>query len=169
MERKMKKRTLILMFFLVVMLGSTLLAQNYDEDQLTMQLYKLPDNAILETALTVKDTMSYLNDKPFSGTAYALYPNKHIKLAAQYKNGMMHGIMYVWYPDGKPQLLSYYKYGHLNGRFKGWYQFGGVIYDLVMNQGHYAGDALIDTDSTRSQADSAEGDSGTDGKDQSND
>jgi len=165
----MKKSTLILILFLAVTLGSGLFAQGYDEDQLTMQQYKLPDNAVLETTLTVKDTVSFLNDKPYNGTAYALYPNKNIKLSAQYKNGMMHGIMYVWYPDGKPQLMSYYRYGHLNGRFKGWYQFGGVIYDLVMNQGHYAGDIQVDSDETRSQTDTAEGSSGGDGKDQSND
>ncbi len=165
----MKKNTTFLLLFLMSALMGVLFAQSYDEDQITMQQYELPKNAVLESSLVVKDTISYFNDKPFSGTAYDLYTNKQLKLSSQYKNGMKHGIMYVWYPDGKAQLLSYYKYGHLNGRFKGWYQFGGVIYDLVMNQGHYAGDQLIDTDATRSQTDSAEGDSGADGKDQSND
>jgi antitoxin component YwqK of YwqJK toxin-antitoxin module len=167
-EAMMKKNIIIFMLFLILTCLGNLFAQGYDEDQQTMQQYILPQGAILESTLTVKDTISYLGDKPFSGTAYSLYPGNKMQLSAQYKNGMKHGILYVWYPDGKPQLLSYYKYGHLNGRFKGWYPFGGIIYDLVMSYGHYTGDAQIDADATRSQTDSADSDSGGDGKDQSN-
>jgi len=168
MDRKMKKKSTFLLLFLMIISLGMLYAQSYDEDQITMQQYKLPDNAILESSLVVKDTIAFYNDKPFSGTAYESYTNNRLKLSAQYKNGYKHGIMYVWYPDGKPQLLSYYKYGHLNGRFKGWYQFGGVIYDLVMNQGRYSGDQQIDSDETRSQTDSSDNDGSADGKDQSN-
>lgn len=162
------KNILILLLFLILTCLGSLYAQGYDEDQLTMQQYTLPQGAVLESSLTVNDSISYLSDKPFTGTAYSLFPDNKLQLVEQFKNGMKHGIMYVWYPDGKPQLMSFYRYGHLNGRFKGWYQFGGIIYDLVMRDGHYTGDELYDSETTRSQTDAGEGDSGGDGKDQSN-
>ena len=156
------------MLLLIATLGSTLFAAEYDEDQLTMQQFQLPDNAVSDTLLVVRDSMSYYNNKPFTGVAFAFYSNKRLKLAAEYKNGMKHGLMYVWYPDGKSQMLTYYRYGHINGRFKGWYQFGGVVYNLVLRDGHYTGDEMIDADATRNQADTADSGSGADGKDQSN-
>jgi antitoxin component YwqK of YwqJK toxin-antitoxin module len=168
MESKMKKNTMLLIIFLIATFGSALFAIEYDEDQQTMQQYKLPDDAVLESNLAVRDTMSYYNDKPFTGTAYALYPDTKMKLVAEYKNGMKHGLMYVWYPDGRPQMMTYYRTGHLNGRFKGWYQFGGVVYDLILRDGHYTGDELMDTDATRNQNDTPEGGTPQEGKDQSN-
>jgi antitoxin component YwqK of YwqJK toxin-antitoxin module len=164
--KKMKPIILLLIGWVAI---SALSAQTMDEDVLLLRDYILPDNAIPESTLISKDSLSYYRDLPFTGVAFEKYENHHLKQVTEYKNGMKHGFQYVWYPDAKPLLLSNYKRGHLNGRFKGWYQFGGVIYDMFLKDSSFGGDQRYDDDAGRTDESTEDTDNGQDGRDQAND
>ncbi len=163
------KTAIILM--LLVLAGSTVLltAQSLDEDQLMMRQYKLPEQAVAESLVVVRDSLLTLDGTPYTGTVFVRYSNGQLQTATQYVNGRKHGSALVWYPDGKPQLISNYREGRLNGRFKGWYQFGAVIYDLVLKDSAYAGDQMYETDTTRETGSGDEDEPGGDSRTQEND
>jgi len=159
----MNKQTVIIILTAIIISIGVLYAQYVDEDKLMLQQYKLPDKAVPDSVLTKIDSVLFLKNKPFTGTAYLNYDNGRLQHATQYVDGLKHGTMYIWYPDGKAQLLSNYRKGYLNGRFKGWYQFGAVIYDLVMKEGKYTGDQMYDVDTTRAETTSQDSEPSGDG------
>ncbi len=165
----MKKQIALLMLMLLAGGLAFLQAQPIDEDQQMMRQYKLPEQAVPEADLIVRDSLATYEGLVYTGTVYTRYANGQLQTAVQYVNGLKHGQMLVWYPDGKAQLISNYRKGHLNGRFKGWYQFGGVIYDLVMKDNAYAGDQMYDDDSTRETTSGSDDEPTADGIDKSND
>lgn len=164
------KTALTLILLLVLTSSAVLLAAvNLDEDQLMMRQYKLPEQAVAESLLVVRDSLLLHDGMPYTGTAFSRYSNGQLQTATQYVNGIRQGSALVWYPDGKPQLISNYKAGRLNGRFKGWYQFGAVIYDLVLKDSAYAGDQMYDTDTVRETGTSDADEPGGDSRTQEND
>lgn len=165
----MKTSALVLLICIIYSSIGMLQAQSLDDDQLIMKQYKLPEKALPDSIMTEIDSVMYLENKPFTGTAYSYYANGQLQHAAQYNNGLKHGVMYVWYPDGKPQLMASYRNNKLNGRFKGWYQFGAVIYDLVLKDSAYKGDQLYDADATRAETTAEDSEKTGDVSDQTND
>lgn len=136
---------------LLFLSAENLAAQRTDEEQLILKNYRLPSRAIEKSNLSVRDRVSFLEAKPFSGIAYERYANGQLRQVQQYQKGVRHGLMFIWYPDGTPQLMANYRHGILSGRFKGWYLHSEVIYDLVLNGGKFASDYLYDTDASRRQ------------------
>ncbi len=149
--------------------GGTAAAENLDDDQLLMRDYRLPQNAVSEKELTLRDSLMWMGGGPFTGTAFLQYDEKQLQHATQYIKGVKHGSMLAWYPDGKPMLLANYRNGSLNGKFKGWYQFGGVIYDLVMRDSTLAGDQIYDADTGRETTGGDDSEPSGDGIEQGND
>jgi len=141
---------LIFIFILQVM---TLSAQTQSEDYLGVKNWKVPVNAVEAKTLTLKDNVYLLGTSAFSGWAVEHYPNGALLRATEYKDGLQHGLMLLWYPDGSPQMSATYQRGALHGRFLGWYMNGGIIYDMVINKGTYAGDSLAESDDGRTLSD----------------
>ncbi len=129
--------------------ASHLPAQVGGDEAIFLRHYVLSAEAVAYSALTETDSIAYYEGKPFEGIAYERYSNGRLLRVQGYNRGLKHGYMYVWYPDGTPQLYTNYRRGHLNGRFVGWYPNGKVIYDIILNQGRFAGDYLYDDDESR--------------------
>lgn len=136
---------LVLVFSFAV---GSILAQNISEEYLSVKNWKVPGNAISYSELKLEDGLYLHKGKAFSGVAIERYSPTQPSRAITIHMGKQSGLMLLWYPDGSPQMSATYREGILHGRFLGWYQNGGVIYDMVINQGTYAGD---------NQARSAEG------------
>ncbi len=141
-------------------------AQNISEEYSIVQRWSLPPNAMLLSELSLDDNVYSYQDQPFSGWVYEHYSNGRLQRAMSLLHGRQNGLMLLWYPDGKPQMSANYAAGYLHGRFLGWYNTGGVIYDMVINKGAYAGDSLLDNDDSRTAADS--GDDEREGPDNDN-
>jgi antitoxin component YwqK of YwqJK toxin-antitoxin module len=116
---------------------------NRDEFNLLKQ-YELPSHAVELGQLRLEEGVHYQGSEPFSGIAYEAYPNRQLLRVVNLSAGLQHGPMYIWYPDGTPQMSANYRQGRLHGRFLGWYANGGIIYDMVINSGGYAGDFIED-------------------------
>jgi len=128
-------------------------AQNLGEEYISVQKWALPGSALLLSELRQNEDVYLYKDKPFNGWAYERFPNGNLQRAVSLYEGKQNGLMLMWYPDGKPQMSANYAAGYLHGRFLGWYNNGGVIYDMVINKGAYAGDSLLDNDDSRSASD----------------
>lgn len=144
----------LLLFIFSAALGILAGQSNRDEFNLLKQ-YNLPESAIEFGRLEQTGETYYLDTKPFSGLAFEHYPNTRLLRVLSLKDGLQHGPMYLWYPDGTPQMSANYRAGRLFGRFLGWYANGGIIYDMVINNGGYAGD-YIEDDGARSSEESAD-------------
>ena len=142
--------SLIFIFILQVM---TLSAQVANEDFLAVKNWKMPNNAVEAKTISLVDDVHMKGNIAFTGWAVEHYPNGSLLRATQYLDGLQHGLMLLWYPDGSPQMSANYLRGVLHGRFLGWYMNGGIIYDMVINKGTYAGDNLADGDDGRERSD----------------
>jgi antitoxin component YwqK of YwqJK toxin-antitoxin module len=127
-------------------------AQNKSEDYLAVKNWILPKDAVTFSSLKLEKEVYMYQDKPFTGLAYERFTPTQLSRAITYHNGKQNGLMLLWYPDGAPQMSANYRDGALNGRFQGWYHSGGVIYDMAINNGTYAGDNLADSDDSRSSS-----------------
>jgi antitoxin component YwqK of YwqJK toxin-antitoxin module len=145
-----KPVTLILLVLFFSLAYGSAFGQNKSEDYLAVKNWQLPQNALAFSELTLKNDVQMYKEKPFTGLAYERFSPVQLSRAVYYVNGRQNGLMLLWYPDGAPQMSANYRDGVLNGRFLGWYQNGGVIYDMVINKGTYAGDNLAEGDDSRS-------------------
>lgn len=143
----------LLLLVLLLTIGSGFLVAAQSEEYLAVQRYALPKDAVAFSSLTkVGESYTYQGEA-FSGIAFERFPNGKLQRAVSYLNGKQDGLMQLWYPDGAPQMCASYKNGVLHGRFLGWYQTGGVIYDMVINRGGYAGDSVMEDDDSRQMDD----------------
>lgn len=140
---------LVVMLFVFTLLISPLFAQTRGEDYTMVEQWQLPDSAVEMNVLESRNDILYLEDEPFEGWAYELYPEGSLLRASKYEKGLQHGISMLWYPDGTPQMSANYRGGALHGRFLGWYPGGNKIYDMYINRGTFAADNLIETDQDR--------------------
>lgn len=162
----------LLFIFAGVLHGPALFAQANSEEFILVKSYKLPESAVPFSYLKEVNNAADLAVKPmqyqgelFSGLSYELYKNKALSRVQTYKAGILDGPSYVWYPDGNPQMYVNYRHGALSGRFMGWYMHGGILYDMVINSGGYAGDYIEDERSADSGTeDEADGDAVTSDK-----
>lgn len=145
----LKHVTLVLLVLLFSLTLGSAFAQNKSEDYLAVKNWILPTNAVLFSNLKLEKEVYLHNDKPFTGIAFERFTPTQLSRAVTYQNGKQNGVMLLWYPDGSPQMSANYRDGNLNGRFLGWYQSGGAIYDMVINNGAYAGDNLAEGDESR--------------------
>jgi antitoxin component YwqK of YwqJK toxin-antitoxin module len=139
----------ILLVILFSLVFSYSLAENLSEEFLAVKNWVLPKDAVPMSDLKLENDLQMFKSKPFSGVAYEKYPKGQLLRVIHYLHGKQDGLMMLWYPDGTPQMSANYREGGLHGRFLGWYHNGGTIYDMVINHGTYAGDNLIDGDSSR--------------------
>jgi len=139
---------LVLVLIFSFAIGS-ILAQNISEEYLYAKNWKAPVNAVDYAELKLEDGVYLHKGKAFSGFAIERYSPTQLSRAIRMRSGKQSGLMLLWYPDGNPQMSATYREGALHGRFLGWYQSGGVIYDMVINQGTYAGDNLARSDDGR--------------------
>jgi antitoxin component YwqK of YwqJK toxin-antitoxin module len=127
-------------------------------EKLPIEIYQLPDNAVLFNTLTEKDGLIYQNDKLFTGVAYLEYENKHLKQITTYHKGLPDGPQFEWYKDGKNLLSANYKKGRLNGQYLAWYNNGAVIYNLVFKNGKLNYDSQFEDDDSREASEAEEAD-----------
>ncbi len=140
---------LLLLFFIFIPFAPQLYANVKSEEYQAVKNWKLPSDALPASELVQEGDLFTYKGHPFSGVAYSIYPDGALLRAVSYLNGLQDGLMLLWYPKGAPQMSATYKNGVLHGRFLGWYQSGGMIYDMMINRGTYAGDSLADGDDSR--------------------
>lgn len=151
-DKVIKKYIALLAFFVFSIVPLCLFASTFSEDYKALISWQLPDNAVEVSALKEIDSLWYLDGKLFSGWLYERYPDGQLLRAAKYHRGLAQGQSLMWYPDGAPQMSANYHAGALHGRFLGWYPNGGVIYDLYINRGTFAGDNLFEMEDPRGAA-----------------
>ncbi|MDD4310287.1 MAG: hypothetical protein PHO32_07900 [Candidatus Cloacimonetes bacterium] len=156
-----------LLVFLFSLVLSNAYSQKLSDDYLAAKNWVLPQGAVLFSEIITDNDIHLHQGKPFTGTAQERYPNGQLLRAVSYINGKQSGLMLLWYPDGTPQMSASYKDGYLHGRFLGWYQNGGIIYDMMINKGTYAGDILSESDESRVGTESIETESEGPDNDQS--
>lgn len=139
----------ILLICLFSMAIGLLAAQSNNDEYRMMQDFSLPKSAIPFSELSLEDELYLKDGQPFTGITYERFEEGKLSRVAGFLKGKQDGPMYLWYPDGSPQMSANYRQGRLNGRFFGWYRNGNVIYDLVINEGGFAGDYVSDEDSRR--------------------
>ena len=142
----------ILFIFVFSLALATAFAENRSEEYLSVKNWTMPENAMPLHNLIEGEIITDTAGKPFSGIAYEKYPNGRLLRAMDLKDGEKNGLLLLWYPDGAPQMSAVYRDGILNGRFLGWYANGSVIYDLMLNNGTFAGDVLLDDDDSRTSS-----------------
>ncbi|MDY0152022.1 MAG: hypothetical protein RBS43_07085 [Candidatus Cloacimonas sp.] len=147
--------TVVLLIIFFSLTFSVAFAQKISEDFLAVKNWVLPSNAVLLSELSMDKELQMYKDIAFSGVAYEMYPQGKLLRAVYYLHGKQDGLMLLWYPDGTPQMSATYREGALHGRFLGWYHNGGIIYDMVLNHGTWAGDNLSEGDGSR-EADTRE-------------
>jgi len=128
----------------------SLFASGFSEEYKALISWQLPDNAVEIKALKEIDSLWYRDGNLFSGWLFERHPEGQLLRAAKYHKGKAQGPSLMWYPDGTPQMSANYYDGALNGRFLGWYPNGGVIYDLYIKRGTFAGDNLFELGDPRS-------------------
>lgn len=146
---------LLALFFVFAALWTSLAAQSSREEFDLLRTYALPDTAVPMRDLEQAAELYLQGGQPFSGLAYERFDNGRLSRLVTLKDGQTHGPTYLWYPDGAPQMSANYRQGRLQGRFLGWYRHGGVIYDMVIARGGYAGD-FIEDDGSRGQDEAAD-------------
>lgn len=138
---------LTLAFFSVM---GVLAAQSSTDEYELVKTFVLTKIAMPISEITLENEVWLMDGTPFTGIAYERFENGNLSRVISLLRGLQQGPMYLWYPDGAPQMSANYRQGRLNGRFLGWYRHGGVIYDMVINQGGFAGDYLSCEDSQES-------------------
>lgn len=139
----------LVLFFIFI---STAYAMNYSDEYLYMQDWQLPEAAQDMAELSEIDDLLYSGEIPFSGWAYEYGESFALICAISYKEGKKDGVGLFWYPDGKPMMNAQYRQGAPHGRFLGWYPDGKTIYDMILNNGRFASDLLLDDDQSRLQS-----------------
>ncbi len=147
----------ILLLFIFSALFGLLSAQSNRDEYEVLRHYELPDSAVSISDLSLAEGAYLLDGLPFTGLAFERYTNQKLLRVISLRDGIQHGPMYLWYPDGKPQMSTNYRHGRLHGRFLGWYMTGGIIYDMVINHGAYAGDFIEDETRRLEETADAEG------------
>lgn len=142
----------ILLFLFLFLTVSLVYAQNVSEEYLAVKNWVLPKGAVAFAEIKVEQGLALYQGKAFSGIAFERFDTKQLSRVVFYQNGVQEGLTLLWYPDGSPQMSAVYRAGALNGRFQGWYHNGSVIYDMMINNGAYAGDNLADSDESRAEA-----------------
>lgn len=133
---------------------------NQDEYRL-LKSYETPKNAVSFDELTEVEGRWLRGETPFTGVAFKRFESGRLQQVFTLHKGLQDGPTYLWYPDGAPLMSANYRAGALQGRFLGWYAHGGVIYDMVLNQGVYGGDNIEDDREQSVQEDGErEGDAG---------
>ncbi|HNX00218.1 MAG TPA: hypothetical protein PLE74_01995 [Candidatus Cloacimonadota bacterium] len=130
------------------------------EDDLDIDSYKLPSNAVTLTSLQNNDEHYTVQGKDFTGVAFEKYPNnKALKKVVYIRDGLRNGPTYAWYSQGQKMMYADYKNGKLDGKFYGWYAYGAIMYNLVYRDGRLDSDqAFMDNDDRDNQrVDSQEG------------
>lgn len=147
----------ILSFFIfIAIIGtSTAFAQSNRDEFRFLQSYAKPDTAVHSSQIVHQGDVYLRDGKPFTGLLYETFPGGKLSRVMALRDGAQHGPTYLWYPDGTPQMSANYSHGRINGRFLGWYANGGVIYDMVITGGGYAGD-FIEDDGSRAPTDTVD-------------
>ena len=139
---------LLTLAFLSVM--GMLAAQGSTDEYELVKTFVLPKIAVPIGEITLQNEVWLKDGTLFTGIAYERFENGNLSRVMSLLRGLQQGPMYLWYPDGAPQMSANYRQGRLNGRFLGGYRHGGVIYDMVINQGGLAGAYLSREDSQES-------------------
>lgn len=139
----------------------SLSAQASQDEYRLLKSYETPKNAVSFDELTEVEGRWLRGEIPFTGVAFKRFENGRLQQVFTLQEGLQDGPTYLWYPDGAPLMSANYRAGALQGRFLGWYAHGGVIYDMVLNQGVYSGDNIEDDREQSAQEDGErEGDAG---------
>ncbi len=122
-------------------------------EDLPIDVYELPDEAIKTETLNMIDGRVFLNANPFTGISYERYKNDKLKSVVSYKKGMLNGPTFEWYESGEKLLSANYKLGKLNGNYSAWYENGVYIYNLMFKDGKLNYDTQLSNDDSREESD----------------
>ena len=107
----MKKTILLFLVFSITLLGA-------ESNQVSIKsLQKRGDDG---------NQLYYLPNKdiPFTGKAFAKWPDGQKKTEISYKDGKRHGLKAHWYESGQKLSEINYKYGKHDGPLTAWYENG---------------------------------------------
>ncbi|MBN2830362.1 MAG: hypothetical protein JXR56_08585 [Candidatus Cloacimonetes bacterium] len=142
-------------FFIIAILTAIL---SLSAEKLPIEVFQLPENAVLFDTLIEKDGLIYRDNDLFTGITYEEYDNEHLKKITAYTKGLPDGPQFEWYRDGKKLLSANYKKGRLNGQYLAWYSNGAVIYNLVFKNGKLNYDTQFEEDDSREATENDESD-----------
>lgn len=131
----------------------------------SIENFVLPKEAILLSQLNIIDSLYYLGDNLFTGSAYSLFENKNIGEFKTINEGRLSGPAYAWYEDGTFAMEANYLNGYLAGRFLAWSEVGDLIYDIYFDKGKFQSDLQYERDTSREdqEQDATEGDADSEG------
>ncbi|MFZ6008912.1 MAG: toxin-antitoxin system YwqK family antitoxin [Bacteroidota bacterium] len=66
------------------------------------------------------------HEKPFSGSAYALFPSGDTALVMHYRLGKEHGVARAWYAPNTLKECRVFVDGKKTGEHRGWYENGAL-------------------------------------------
>lgn len=72
------------------------------------------------------DYVHYLDDKPFNGTGFELFPNGNLRTETEFAYGMENGESKEWYENGQLMDEDNYKLGTKHGTSKNWFENGKI-------------------------------------------
>lgn len=103
---------------------------------------KIPSTFHLKSAKDIEiiNDVVFLNDKPFSGYLYDLYPNKDTLCVEGYSNGKLSGHFRKWYPNKQLMEDRWYVDGAKNGKQIGYWDNGNKRFDFIAQNDAYEGE-----------------------------
>ena len=76
-----------------------------------------------------KETLAYLDSKPYTGIAYLYFENGKEQVKQTYLQGSKEGEWYMFYDDGTPQKEGFMKEGKHHGTYREYYKNGNLRYE----------------------------------------
>lgn len=131
----------------------------------SIENFELPADAVLLSQLDIRDSLYYMDETLFTGTAYSLFENRQLGQFKTIKDGKLSGPAYAWYENGAYAMEANFLDGYLAGRFMAWSEVGDLIYDIYFDKGQFQSDLQYERDSAREEQemDSTEGDGDSEG------
>lgn len=83
-----------------------------------------------------------LDELPFTGVLYDLYPNGSQKFEQEFSEGKKHGMETLWYPNSNLRSMSEFSHGILNGSQREWYQDGTPAREMQFVDGKQSGEQI---------------------------
>lgn len=101
---------------------------------------KLPSHEVGKVQITQKNGILFVQNKPYSGTLFALFPNQKDTLFIQnYQAGKEHGVWKQFYNAHQVHEIRYFENGQKVGKYVAWWENGKPKLAYHFEKGEYQG------------------------------
>lgn len=83
-----------------------------------------------------------LDQIPFTGVLFEVFPNGTKKLEQEFYEGRKHGTETLWYPNSQLRSVSEFSHGILNGSQIEWYHDGSPAREMNFSNGKQSGQQI---------------------------